>query len=289
MNNVRAFLGVLILVGWQAVGLAAQYPSAEPRNPIRPSNGSNGVRFNFSDSGIVENPLRRSSANQDVRPVRPLRSRTMGIASDTQLNASIRLVQFEEEAVSLEDDDEVSLSPLERRLEREDGDDSEEDGDDSEEESELTSTDPPEPLPDPITSIRAPIRSNPFAEARQSDPRGLLADPELGEEKTFIEKYSDANGGDNACLVAGYNSHRLRHNPLYFEEPNLERYGNELQFQRIVSTAKFFSNAALLPLKARHAHPCSKVPTFGHRRPGEFVPYRHYLELPAHPGTFSNQ
>ena len=51
------------------------------------------------------------------------------------------------------------------------------------------------------------------------------------------------------------------------------------QFQRIASAARFLSNAALLPVKLTNSPVCSRVTTLGYRRPGELVPYRHYVQI----------
>lgn len=64
------------------------------------------------------------------------------------------------------------------------------------------------------------------------------------------------------------------HNPLYYEQPNLERYGIGpcRVSQPALSAAHFFGSFALAPYKILTQHPCEKVYTLGHCRPGNLVP-----------------
>ena len=66
------------------------------------------------------------------------------------------------------------------------------------------------------------------------------------------------------------------HRPLYFEQENLERYGiGSSRFtQPIHSAAHFFMSVGLMPYKLTTQHPCEKVYTLGHNRPGDCVPYQ---------------
>ncbi len=60
------------------------------------------------------------------------------------------------------------------------------------------------------------------------------------------------------------------HRPLYFEQPNLERYGqgHYTVLQPFTSGAHFFTSIGLLPYKAITQHPREKVYTLGYQRPG---------------------
>jgi hypothetical protein len=54
----------------------------------------------------------------------------------------------------------------------------------------------------------------------------------------------------------------FQHRPLYFEEPNLERYGYSCGIlQPAASTAKFYCNVVALPYKMAVDPPCSCVST----------------------------
>lgn len=58
-----------------------------------------------------------------------------------------------------------------------------------------------------------------------------------------------------ACTWPLWPGAQFCHRPLYFEEPCLERCGYVRCCQPVVSTANFFCNAALLPLKM-YRQPC---------------------------------
>ncbi len=65
------------------------------------------------------------------------------------------------------------------------------------------------------------------------------------------------------------------HKPLYFEEPQLERYGHEWGpvVQPVISTANFVKNVAFLPYKMG-IHPMNECQyPLGYYRPGECAPW----------------
>jgi hypothetical protein len=67
----------------------------------------------------------------------------------------------------------------------------------------------------------------------------------------------------------------LCHKPLYFEEPQLERYGHEFGpvLQPAMSTAHFFANIAVLPYKMG-IHPMNECQyALGYYRPGSCAPW----------------
>lgn len=66
------------------------------------------------------------------------------------------------------------------------------------------------------------------------------------------------------------------HRPLYFEQPNLERYGigKRRVLQPVYSAAHFFGSIGLLPYKLLTQHPGEHVYTLGNNRPGDCVPYQ---------------
>ena len=70
------------------------------------------------------------------------------------------------------------------------------------------------------------------------------------------------------------------HRPLYFEQKNLERYGNDFgALSNLVSAAHFFGTIAILPYKMG-AYPQSEpMYTLGHGRPGNCVS-QHFYSLP---------
>jgi hypothetical protein len=67
----------------------------------------------------------------------------------------------------------------------------------------------------------------------------------------------------------------LRHQPLYFEEVNLERYGHSVCcVQPVISGGQFFGRAIALPYFIGAECPCKIEYTLGHYRPGSHAPFR---------------
>ncbi|MGY8771178.1 MAG: hypothetical protein ACKVH8_22425 [Pirellulales bacterium] len=79
--------------------------------------------------------------------------------------------------------------------------------------------------------------------------------------------------------LAQWEAPAFYHRPLYFEEVNLERYGHRKKvLQPGLSAAHFFANTLALPYKLGVNHPCERVYTLGHYRPGDCNPHdRHGL------------
>ena len=71
------------------------------------------------------------------------------------------------------------------------------------------------------------------------------------------------------------------HKPLYFEQPNLERYGQGTYrcLQPAASSIHFFGTIPLLPYKALTQHPCEKHYTLGNQRPGNCNPVQKRVVL----------
>ena len=68
------------------------------------------------------------------------------------------------------------------------------------------------------------------------------------------------------------------HNPLYFEDVQLERYGHTAGpvFQPVLSTAHFFANIAILPYKMGIHPPNECMYPLGYYRPGNCAPWLIY-------------
>ncbi len=68
------------------------------------------------------------------------------------------------------------------------------------------------------------------------------------------------------------------HNPLYFDDNPLERYGHTRPFyvQPVVSVGKMVCQTFFLPYQITMNHPWRKHYTLGSYRPGACVPYRYY-------------
>ncbi len=66
------------------------------------------------------------------------------------------------------------------------------------------------------------------------------------------------------------------HQPLYFQEINLERYGNNFGpcLQPFASAGAFFGRVPLLPYMLVAKPPCECIYTLGYQRPGNPAPFQ---------------
>lgn len=78
--------------------------------------------------------------------------------------------------------------------------------------------------------------------------------------------------------VFAWRASNLWHNPIYFEDVALERYGHTYPccIQPFASAGKFYKQLIGLPYQMAIDHPCKKMYTLGHYRPGECAPKLHY-------------
>lgn len=88
-------------------------------------------------------------------------------------------------------------------------------------------------------------------------------------------------GREWAPMAYSWQAPAYDHNPLYFEDAQLERYGNEFWLtQPFLSAARFYGTIPLLPyhMGTEGTGPLCPVYDLGHDRPGDCVPYS--VELP---------
>ncbi len=77
-----------------------------------------------------------------------------------------------------------------------------------------------------------------------------------------------------APSLYAWEASNICYNPLYFEDPSLERYGHSWPWylQPAASTARFAIQAIGLPYQMTIDPPCSAVYPLGYYRPGEYAP-----------------
>lgn len=116
-------------------------------------------------------------------------------------------------------------------------------------------------------------------------PGGVLPRDYWSERTPQHLAFFDPCGESRGWPVNNFNwvASCLCHNPLYFEEVNLERYGYGCGchgwccttcVQSLSSAAHFFGNVAILPYKMGVDCPCECDYTLGHYRPGSCPPRR---------------
>ena len=88
--------------------------------------------------------------------------------------------------------------------------------------------------------------------------------------------------------VVTWEASNLYHNPLYFDDPTLERYGHTHHeiVQPFVSTGRFAAQVLGLPYSMTIDPICKKRYTLGFYRPGECVPYL-YHQVPFNEDAFA--
>ena len=130
-------------------------------------------------------------------------------------------------------------------------------------------------------------------------PRKLAGD--LGDEGSVQDRLSvpsvqrqidsspsrTSNGMRDFCWAAP----ATHHQPLYFEQINLERYGYSHfgPLEPIASGVHFLGNSLVLPFKMWRRPPHRSIYTLGHDRPGSCVPYRLHFDTWLVPGWWQVQ
>jgi len=149
----------------------------------------------------------------------------------------------------------------------------------------------PEPLPMPPSAHTQPVAPEepgadwsptPLADLSTNIalPSGLLPRNYWSERTTAQVAFFDPCGTTRGWPVNSFNwvASCLCHNPLYFEEANLERYGYGCCecVQPAVSAAHFFATVPALPYMMAVDCPGSCDYTLGHYRPGSCPPWRYH-------------
>jgi tetratricopeptide (TPR) repeat protein len=96
-----------------------------------------------------------------------------------------------------------------------------------------------------------------------------------------VIKHTVGYNRDWTPLSYSWEAPQLKYNPLYFEDAQLERYGNEVCIlQPFLSGARFYATLPTLPyqMMSEGNSPCHTVYDLGHDQPGNCVPYA--LEVP---------
>jgi len=114
----------------------------------------------------------------------------------------------------------------------------------------------------------------------------------LNDIETDFSKSGEINPEDNECRLENevflprswaemdftWKASSLCHKPLYFEEIQLERYGNtrDCLLQPAISGARFVANVAVLPYRMGMSPPLECKYTLGYYRPGNCAPHLRY-------------
>jgi hypothetical protein len=142
-----------------------------------------------------------------------------------------------------------------------------------------------EQLDSPIGSIADLLLRAKFADTQEEGLPENLAITNMKFQPTDQGELSIRNairisGREQTAMWGGADytwvAPNFSHQPLYFEQPNLERYGHHHGiYQPAISGAHFFSSVALLPYKVGAYRPCEEIYTLGHYRPGDCNPHQY--------------
>lgn len=128
----------------------------------------------------------------------------------------------------------------------------------------------------PVNSIGLNIAPS---EGRLPEDVAATAFAEMGmieQHGGFIRQSDDQSWTQTQyCWVTPW----VAYNPLYFDDPRLERDGNHFGFfEPVVSAAKFYGRIPFLPYMVGSTDPYDCVYSYGKGRPGDCAPY--YRTLP---------
>ena len=112
---------------------------------------------------------------------------------------------------------------------------------------------------------------------------------EPAELAPMVRIQNSPSMGEYQWTPSGYcwQSPAFCHKPLYFEQPNLERYGNSTfpLLAPAVSATYFFGQVTFLPIRSLIQPPWSSSCTLGHHRPGDCAPFQRrnpkHVQVPA--------
>jgi hypothetical protein len=115
-----------------------------------------------------------------------------------------------------------------------------------------------------------------------SDPKGLLPRDFAADRRADVSHEDPLAARRWPLQSYHWAATCFCHNPLYFEEINLERYGYGCGdcLQPVVSAAHFFGTVPILPYCMATHCPGECNYTLGHYRPGSCAPWRTHCEPP---------
>ena len=137
------------------------------------------------------------------------------------------------------------------------------------------------PAEPPSPDARPPVdRLKPIGEIALPASPGKSPEPDFATERFSLEQTEVQGPGASRAWptsVYAWEAPSLCHRPLYFEDENLERYGQSFgMVQPAVSAAHFFGRAVALPYQMGAFPPHECVYTLGKGRPGSYTPYYVY-------------
>jgi hypothetical protein len=135
--------------------------------------------------------------------------------------------------------------------------------------------------PKPLLTVDSMVRpssdlSSVFARLKTDRSFVESGSPETGNRSSFDSNLDREilDQPDWSQLSYCWETPVFSHRPLYFEQPNLERYGsrNPNYVTPLLSAGHFYGSLFLMPWQMVREHPCDCRSTLGNRRPGNCNP-----------------
>lgn len=130
----------------------------------------------------------------------------------------------------------------------------------------------------------------PYADYQPTMAINRRVDPDLEAPEEVNLSQEPVQDRHMDPLLYQWHASNLHHYPLYFEDPNLERYGHAHHplFQPFLSTGRMSLQLVGLPYQMTIDPVCKSVYTLGWYRPGECAPKQVY-QIPWHTQAALNQ
>jgi hypothetical protein len=130
----------------------------------------------------------------------------------------------------------------------------------------------------------------PYGDYQPSMTIKRRVDPSLEAPEEVSLSNEDVQPRQMEPLLYQWQASNLNHYPLYFEDPNLERYGHAFHplFQPFISTGRMGLQLVGLPYQMTIDPVCKPVYTLGWYRPGECAPKQVY-QIPWNTRAAINQ
>ncbi len=130
---------------------------------------------------------------------------------------------------------------------------------------------------EPMLRVRDPLKPITSMSTSIQPQAGRLPTDYSGQVDSQATESSTAGLADRPWTGICWTAPGICYQPLYFEDPALERHGYcDGLLQPLVSTAHFVGNAAILPYRLAAEPPCECIYTLGHERPGTPTPMHCY-------------
>ena len=132
----------------------------------------------------------------------------------------------------------------------------------------------------PAPSLRGPVQIRTISAAASNPESASVGNSFAQYTNNAVFSGSVAQGSTQTIAKTWYSPNSY-HRPLYFEDDNVERYGNyHPRLQPVISGARFVKDTLTIPYQLAAVHPHDCQYSLGHYRPGNCNPaYRPQFQI----------